>query len=692
MRLLAALSALLLTPLAAHADEGMWTFDNFPSDKVEQKYGFRPAREWLDHVRLSSARLAQGCSGSFVSESGLVLTNHHCVHECVEQLSTARKDFVKGGFYAKAQRDEVKCPALEVNQLVEITDVTTRMNGATEGLEGPRYNEAQRGEMARIEKECQTSPRLRCEVVPLYQGGIYDLYKYKRFQDVRLVFAPEFAIAFFGGDPDNFMFPRYDLDVSFVRVYEDDKPARPASWFRWSPAGAKDGDLTFVVGNPGGTSRQLTVAQLEYARDVQLMDALLRAAELRGELTEYQRRGPEQARHSNADLFYVENSLKAYRGRLEALQDKDFFASRVAAEEAFKAQLAKDPAKGPKALAAFDAIARSEAQLRQIRKRLNYEEKGSSFMGDLFHFGRTLVRAADERPKPNEKRFREYRDSALPAVEQHLFSTAPIYPELEVFKLTFSLTKMRENLGTDDPFVKKVLGKQTPREVAERLVKNTKLKDLAYRRKLWDAGRGAVDAAAKDDAILEMARRIDADSRAIRKKYEDEIESVVKRSSEVIARARFEVQGTSTYPDATFTPRVSYGAVKGYQENGRFIEPFTTLGGAFDRATGRDPYALPKSWFTAKPRLDLATPFDFVTTNDIIGGNSGSPVIDKDARIVGLVFDGNIQSLGGDYGFDEAVNRAVSVHSAAILEALTKVYGADRVVKEIRPVQVSGGG
>jgi len=690
MKTLAALSVLLIAAIAG-ADEGMWTFNTFPSEKVEQRYGFRPTREWLDHVRLSSARLAQGCSASFVSESGLVLTNHHCAHECIEQLSTAQKDFVKSGFYAKALRDEVKCPDLEVNQLVDIADVTERMNKATDGLEGQRYNEAQRGEMARIEKECQTSDRLRCEVVTLYQGGLYDLYKYKRFQDVRLVFAPELAIAFFGGDPDNFTFPRYDLDVAFVRVYEDERPARLASWFRWSPAGAKEGELTFVVGNPGGTSRQLTVAQLEYVRDVQLTDALLRISELRGQLTEYQRRGSEQARHSKAELFYVENAFKAYKGRLEALQDKAFFASKVTAEEDFQRRLAKDPAKGPRVLAAFAAIASAEAQLKQIRKRLAYEEKGSSFMGELFHFGRTLVRGGDERPKPNEKRFRELRESALPAVEQRLFSTAPLHDELEVFKLTFSLTKMRENLGPDDPFVQKVLGKSTPGEVAEHLVKNTKLKDLAYRRKLWSGGRAAVEAAARTDAILEMARRIDADGRAIRKEYEDEIESVVKRSSEIIARARFEIEGTSTYPDATFTPRVSYGAVKGFEENSRFVKPFTAFAGAFQRATGREPFALPKSWLGAKARLDLATPFNFVTTNDIIGGNSGSPVIDREAQIVGLVFDGNIQSLGGDYGFDEAVNRTVSVHSSAVLEALAKVYAADRIVKELRPIQGSGG-
>jgi len=684
MKTLAALLSLAAALPATLADEGMWTFNNFPSQKVEQQYSFRPTQAWLDEVRLASARLAQGCSASFVSGQGLVMTNHHCAHACIEQLSTGERDFVKSGFHARTLEEEPKCPALEVNQLLEITDVTARMNQATAGKEGAAYGLAQRGEMARIEKECQTSDRLRCEVVTLYQGGVYDLYKYKRYQDVRLVFAPEFAIAFFGGDPDNFMFPRYDLDVAFLRVYEDGKPAKIEHFFRWSPQGVKDGDLTFVSGNPGGTSRQLTVAQLEYARDVALPDALLRLAELRGRLAEYRHRGPEQARHSNASLFYVENGYKALRGRLGALQDKAFFASKVAAEQKLRADLAQEPARAKKYLPAFDAIARAQSELKEIRHPLNLLERGQGFSGDLFRFARQLVRGGEERPKPNEQRLREFRESALPALTQSLFSPAPIYPEFEKFQLAFSLEKLRETLGADDPAVKKVLGQASPEELADHLVSGTKLADVGYRKKLWQGGKAAVEAAAKEDPMLALALRIDPDARAVRKKYEDGVEAVTKRNSELIARARFETEGTSTYPDATFTPRLSYGTVKGYQENGREVRPITTLGGAFERATGREPYALPKSWNDARGRLELTTPFDMATTNDIIGGNSGSPVVDKEGRIVGLVFDGNIQSLGGDYGFDPAQNRAVSVHSAAILEALEKIYGADRIVQELR--------
>jgi hypothetical protein len=679
----------LAAPLAASPDEGMWTFNDFPVAKVEARYGFRADGRWLDDVRLSSARLAQGCSGSFVSASGLVLTNHHCARRCIQELSRPQRDLVSAGFYARAPADEARCPDLEVNQLVGIADVTQRMRQATNGLEGQRYNEAQRAAIARIEKECQSSAALRCEVVTLYRGGRYDLYTYRRFQDVRLVFAPELAIAFFGGDPDNFEFPRYDLDVSFLRVYEDGKPAKMEHYFRWSPAGAREGDLTFVSGNPGGTSRQLTVAQLAYLRDVQLPETIFRLSELRGQLTEYRRRGPEEARHASADLFYVENSLKALKGRLEALHDPTFFAAKVAAEKDLVAELAKDPQRAARSVPAFDAIARAEGDLKKLRKPLNFIERRQGFSGDLYGFARTLVRAAEERPKPNETRLKEFRDSALPAVTQKLFSNAPVFAEFETFQLTFSLTKLREALGVDDPFVKKVLGKASPEEVAARLVAGTKLADVAYRNRLWEGGKAAVDAAAREDAMIALARLVDPDARAVRTRYEDAIEAVVKRGEEAIARARFEVQGTSTYPDATFTPRLSYGSVQGWEHDGKTVKPFTTFGGAFERDTGRDPFALPKSWLDAKPRLDLATPFDLVTTNDIIGGNSGSPLVDREARIVGLVFDGNIDSLGGDYGFDPAVNRAISVDSAGILEALAKVYGADRLVQELRPAQGS---
>lgn len=679
----ALLLASLLAAPRARADEGMWTYNAFPKELVKQRYGFQTNDAWLENVRLSSVRLAGGCSASFVSGSGLVMTNHHCAHECIEQLSTAEQDFVKDGFYAKTAAEERKCPDMEVDQLVAISDVTTRMRKATTGLQGEKFAAAQRAEIARIEQACQTTPDLRCEVVTLFHGGVYDLYTYRRYQDVRLVFAPEFQIAFFGGDPDNFEFPRYDLDVSFVRVYDGGKPLANKNWFRWSPKGAEDGELTFVAGNPGGTDRLLTTAQLAYQRDHGLVERMVRSSELRGLLTGFQMMGPEQKRVSNAYVFYLENSLKVIRGRLAALQNPAFFAQKVKEEQALKAAIKKDPKLAKRVLPAFDAIARAMVRQEEISTRYTYLEGKAGLGGDVFADARTLVRGAEELKKPNEQRLEEFRDSALPELTASLFAPAPIYPSFEKVRLAHSLAKLREHLGPDDPVVKKLLGKESPEEVAARLVDGTTLRDPAVRRKLWEGGPAAI--AASKDPMLAFARLVDPDARAIRKIHDDEVEAVVKRNQELIAEARFAVAGRSTYPDATFTPRVSFGQVKGWKEGERTVAPFTTLGGAFQRDTGRDPFALPPRWLASKDRLDLSTRFNLVTTNDIIGGNSGSPMIDKDAQIVGLVFDGNIHSIGGDYGFDAALNRTVAVHSAALLETLRNVYGATRVVEELTP-------
>jgi Peptidase S46 len=672
---------LLVLPLSVRADEGMWTYNNFPKDKLKQKYGVDVDQDWLDHLRLSSARLAQGCSASFVSADGLVMTNHHCAHTCIEQLSSPQKDYVKDGFYAKTLADEPKCPAVEVNQLVAITNVTERVRQATAGLADQKYNEAEKAEMSRIETECATGPEVRCDVVSLYRGGLYDLYKYRRFQDVRLVFAPELDIAFFGGDPDNFNFPRYDLDVSFLRVWQDGKPASLDHHLRWSSAGPKAGEVTFVSGHPGGTSRQLTVSQLEYVRDVQLPDRLLRLAELRGLLTEYQRRGPEQKRHSTDLLFSIENSYKALLGEEGALVDKAFFAKLVDREGQLREAVAKNPEWQQTYGGLWDAIARAQDVSRGLRNRYNYLEGGQGFRCELFLHARTLLRAADERGKPLQTRFREYRDSALPALTQQLFSSAPIHDELEITELTFALTKLREILGADDPVVRKVLGVQSPEELATRVIKETKLKDVAVRKALWDGGANAVQAS--NDPMIVLARLIDTDARAVRKQFEDEVEAPVKRNGELLARLRFAIYGPSAAPDATFTLRLNYGTVRGWTEPGRTIEPFTVLRGAYERATGRDPFALPESWLAAKGKLNLDTPFNVSSDNDIIGGNSGSPVVNAKAEVVGLIFDGNIHSLGGDYGFDDDKNRAVWVDSAALVEALAKIYGADRIVKEL---------
>jgi hypothetical protein len=678
-----ALFLAMLSGTAALAGEGMWTPDNLPKADVQAKYGFTPDAAWTEHVQKAALRLAGGCSGSFVSPNGLVLTNHHCVNACVQQISTAEKDYIKSGFLAKEEKDEVKCPEIELNRLDRIVDVTERVRKATAGKTGEAYSKAEKAVKSEIEKECvgKDGATTRCDVVDLYRGGVYDLYRYHRFQDVRLVFAPELAMAFFGGDPDNFNFPRYDLDMGLLRAYENGKPVRVKDYFPFSENGAAEGEMTVIVGNPGGTDRQLTIAQLEFARDEELIPYLLLLAERRGVLEQFRSESPEHWRVAQSDLFGTENSFKALRGRLEALQDPAVFELKRKQEKELRDFVDADPARKQKYGAAWDEIARAVALNRDIEDRYAYLESGRGFYSRYFEYARLLVRGAAERGKPNAERLREYTDSRLPSVTQKLFSTAPVYPDYEKVKLGWSLAKLREALGTGDALVRQVLGKESPEALAKRLVDGSRLGDPAVRKALWEGGSEAV--AKSDDPFIALVRTIDPQARAIRTRYENEIESVIDRNAELIAAARFEKYGTSVYPDATFTQRFSFGEVKGWTEKGAEVAPFTTIGGAFEHATGAYPFALPQSWLDAKPRLDLAQRFNFVSTNDIIGGNSGSPVINRDAEIVGLVFDGNIHSLGGDYWYDERLNRAVSVHSGAILEALRKVYGADHLVEEL---------
>jgi Peptidase S46 len=673
----------LVTASAAYAGEGMWTPDNLPKQELATKYKFTPTAQWVDHAQKAALRLAGGCSGSFVSPAGLVLTNHHCVNSCVQQLSTAQKDFIAAGFYAKEQKDEIKCPEIELNRLDTITDVTERVKKAVDGKSGEDYSKAEKSVKSDIEKECagNDASGTRCDVVSLYHGGVYDVYKYHRYQDVRLVFAPEFAMAFFGGDPDNFNFPRYDLDMGVLRAYENDAPAKVTDFYPFTKNGADENEMTIVVGNPGGTDRQLTIAQLETTRDLDTPHALLRLAEMRGVIEQFRAESAEHFRIAESDLFGIENSYKAFKGRQEALLDPEVFTFKQKQEAELRDYVNADPTRKAKYGAAWDAIAKAEADYRNIEPSYLYMEGRGAFFTKYFGYARAIVRGAAERTKPNGERLREYTDSRLPSVTQSLFSTAPIYPDYEKVKLGFSLTKMREWLGTDNAFVRKVLGKKSPQEVADALVDGTKLGDVAVRKALWEGGADAV--AKSTDPFIVLARAIDPDTRAIRKRLENEVESVVDKNSELIAAARFEKYGTSVYPDATFTERFSFGEVKGWNEKGVWVKPFTDFAGAFDHATGSEPFALPTSWLDAKSALDMKQRFDFVTTNDIIGGNSGSPMINRNGEIVGLVFDGNIESLGGDFWYDERVNRSVAVHSGAILEVLRKVYKADRLTKEI---------
>jgi hypothetical protein len=673
------------------ADEGMWTFNQFPSASVRQKYGFEPDAAWLDHLRLSSVRIAGGCSASVVSANGLVMTNHHCVRDCVDTISGQRKkDYNRDGFHARTTAEETRCPSMEINQLVEITAVTTGVQDATRDVPPAGFAEAQKAAIAIIEKQCATSDDFRCEVVSLFRGGRYDLYKYRRFQDIRLVFAPEESVAFFGGDPDNFNFPRYDLDVSFIRIYgRDGLPQPMGHHLAWSQGTLRDGDAVFVSGNPGGTSRGMTVAQLVDERDYRLPPQMNFASQVRGLLTEYQHRGAEQKRHSVGLLWGFENWLKAAKGQHGALADSAFLSQLVRREQALREKVASRPELQTTYGKVWDEIATIVQREQVLRKERDALEDGP--MSSLFSVARRLLRYGDEIGKPNGERLKEYADARLPQLKQRLLAPRPIYDELEIATLTWSLTKLREDLGPDHPVVKQVLGLRSPADVADSTVKGSRLKDIradktgnpigGYRKALWDGGKAAIDAS--QDPMLRLARAYDPAARAVRRRFETEVEGPMKQQQESLARARFAVEGEGSYPDATFTLRLTYGAVRGYVEDGVTIQPFTTLEGAFGRHTGAAPYALPASWLKARSALKLDTPMNFVADTDIIGGNSGSPVVNPRGEVVGLVFDGNIQSLGADYGFDAAVNRTVAVHSAAIVEALGKVYGARRLVREL---------
>jgi len=672
-----------MIPLAVIAAEGMWTLDNLPASRLQAQYRFTPDKDWVDHVMRASARIAGGCSASFVSKDGLVMTNHHCAARCVNQLSTAGKNFSADGFLARGRQDEVRCPEIELNRLERITDVTDRVKGAIAGLEGEAFKLAKNAVEAKLSSACVGTERetARCDVVDLYRGGRYHLYKYHRFQDVRLVWVPERAIAFFGGDPDNFNFPRYDLDIALLRSYENGKPAEVKDFFAFSNAGAEAGELVFVTGHPGSTQRQLTTSELDTFRDIRLIGGLLRLAEERGILEQYSKLGPEAARIAENDLFGVENSYKANLGELKALLDPALMKHKHKEESDLRSFVASRPALRAKVGGAWDAIEKAQRVYRDIETQYSAIEGARAFAGRYFTYARQLVRGAEERTKPNVDRLPEFTDSRLPELEQRLFSTAPIYPEYEKVKLGWSLTKMRELLGADDPFVHRVLGKKSPDQFGAALIEGTGLGDPAVRRALWTGGKGAI--AESNDPFIKLALAVDPAARAIRKRYEREVESVVQKNTELIAQARFARQGTGAYPDATFTLRLSYGDVSGWNEGGRKIPPFTDFAGAFARDTGVDPFALPASWHAAKSKLNLTQRFNFVTSNDIVGGNSGSPMINRNGEIVGLIFDGNIHSLGGAFWFDGRNNRAVAVHSGAILEALNKVYGASDLAREI---------
>lgn len=662
-------------------EEGMWTFDNFPSQIVAQQYGFAPGPVWLEHIRAASLRIAEGCSASFVSPHGLVMTNYHCVLDCVKAFSTARQNFVDSGFVAGSPAEERKCPAFELDQLTAIRDVTSEVQSALAGKTGDAANAALHAETAKLEQSCGSDPKIRCDLVSLYYGGVYDLYRYRRYNDVRLVFAPEFAVGFFGGDPDNFNFPRYDFDLGLLRAYDGDQPVASTDYLHWSKNGSKDGQLVFVSGNPGGSSRELTVSQLQFERDRVLPATLPWISEYRGSLEQYIATGLEQAREANESLFGVENYFKAELGRQQALMDPQFFALKVAEEKRLREAASSRPelAAGAKA---WDDLARVQMERAKLFAR-HYATDGNYFFDSgMLGAAVFLVRAPVERAKPNGERLPEYTDQSLVEMQENWLSPVPIYKGLEEISLRLAFSGVQRDLGADDPFVRKILGNESPEQLAHRLVSGSQVDDLKVRESLYHGGQAAIDDS--KDPLIRFAVLVDSDLRAIRKQYETMVVAPTRADTEQIAKVRFAIYGTRLDPDATFTARLSYGTVKGFNDaQGRWVEPYTTLNGLFERANGAPPFVLPDRWLSAKNQLNPQTPMNFSTTNDIIGGNSGSPVIDQNGDIVGLIFDGNIFSLGGEYGYDPISNRAVAVDSRVLMEGLRVVYHLDRVIEEI---------
>jgi len=674
-RALVFLTTVSLPLSIAKADEGMWTFDAFPAAKMRAAYGWAPEQAWLDKVRSASVRLTGGCSASFVSDAGLILTNHHCVASCAEQNSTVANNILMTGFTAQAREEERKCAGQQAEVVTSIRDVTPQVKAAIGSATGEGAVKARSAIVAQLEKEsCPDTSKTRCQVVALYGGGQYKLYNYRKYSDVRLVWVPEAQAPQFGGDPDNFNFPRYSLDASFLRAYEDGKPVATPQHLEWSARAPVDGEATFVVGNPGSTQRLFTSEQLAFQRELVLPITVTSLSERRGRLIAAMERDPAKMREGHQELEGIENSLKVYIGRVKALNDPAFTGKLAAAEADLKTRSAGNSAIGNP----WGDIAKAMRAYRDFY----VADRFSLPSGELFGYAMTLVRAAAERTKPNSDRFPGYSDSALPLVQKRLLDEEPIYPWLDQMTMEWSLSKSREYLGADDPQTKLLLGKESPEGLSARLVAGTKLADPAVRKALWDGGQAAIDAST--DPMIVYARSIDANDRAIQRRFDAEVDAPLTAAAAKLADARFAAYGDTVYPDATFTLRISYGKVAGWMERGQMVPTRTTMGGTFERATGSYPFDLPPAFVANRAKIDGKTTYDFVTTNDIIGGNSGSPVVDRQGRVIGAAFDGNIHSLGGNYGYDGTINRTVVVSTAAVQEALEKIYPAPKLVAELK--------
>jgi peptidase S46-like protein len=678
------LALVIALPLVGHADEGFWLFNRVPKEAIKKAYGVELSDAWLQRVQEASVRFPGG-SGSFVSTDGLVLTNHHVAMGFIEKLSTTERDYVKDGFVARDRIQELKIPDIELDVLRSIADVTAQVNRGVKPETPPAAAlAARRAAIAAIEKEGDAKTGLHSEVVTLYQGAVYHLYQYKKFADVRLVFAPEFDIAFYGGDPDNFNYPRYALDIALVRVYENGKPLTVKHYIPWSPDGIKDGDAVFTSGHPGPTQRLNTMAHLEFVRDRSLPFNLEVYTRIRDALDEYREQGPEAEREARDLFFGLENSLKSWRGQQQGLRDPALMSKKSKAEQSLREAVMATPDLKARFGDAWDEVAEARRALSSYNVERVMLEGGLGLYSDYFLIARTLVRWAQESLRPNGERLPEYTDARKPAIERQMTSTTPIPPGLERARLAESLAIMRDKLGADHPAVTVALAGKSPADRASELVARTRLGDPAARKALLAGGATAIKAS--DDPFIQIARAIEPQARALRTRYDNEVIAVEREAYAKIAQAMFATAGDAAYPDGTFTLRLSHGAVRGYEENGKTITPYTDLRGLYERAEQhamKPPYTYPESWARARTTLNLDTPFNLVTTNDIVGGNSGSPLINMRGELVGVIFDGNIQSLPGYFVYDGTANRAVSVDVRGMIEAMRKVYQAEALVGEL---------
>ncbi len=686
-RFLITVPLLLSCPMTAPSDEGMWLLNNPPRKLLKEKYNFDLSDAWLERAQRASVRFNSGGSGSFVSADGLVVTNHHIGADSLQKLSPKDKDYYHDGYYAPSQAEELKCPDLELNVLISIEDVTDRINTAVKPDMTPAQAfAARRAVMADVEKESLEKTKLRSDVVTLYQGGLYHLYRYKKYTDIRLVFAPHHGIAAFGGDVDNFEYPRHGLDVCFFRVYENGTPIKSDHFLKWSTKGPAEGDLVFVTGHPGTTNRMETLAKLIHRRDITLPYTLARVRALEAALLQFSETSPERRKMAANDLHSVANARKALSGQYQGLLD----AAIVERKAKLESELRKLAAEKTIAVDAWKQIESTQQTLREFERDYALIERGDAFYTEYFSIARHLVRLAVELPKKNTDRLREYRDSNLESLKFQLFSPAPIHAEVEKTKLAASLTFLTERLGGGNKLVTTVLAGKPPNVRAADLVAGTKLGDSAERKRLFDGGSKAI--AESNDPMIALVRQIDDEARRLRKRYEDEVEEVERQAYAQIARLRFDSFGRDIAPDATFTLRLAFGVATGYDVDNSKLPFHTTFKGAFERAEQlghREPFSLPSRWLECKDKIDLATPFNFVSTADTIGGNSGSPVLNREGELIGINFDRNRHGLVRNFVYTDVQARHIAVHSRAVLEALRGVYGAERLLRELKTGQIA---